>query len=288
MTTAWESQLGTPRPPKRRRGKALVAALSITLVGWSAVGCSPDSELSSAGNKVSAPVTSTTEAPPVTISRAAAAAAEAEVARAAEAEVILTDRETALFFIGVDGGCEGGNIERCIANYVAYLMPESPALAPALELADDLDRQAIDKEERRVRESVEAAEKAENERLTAEFVEAAKYAQAVQAAEKAENERLTAEFVKAAKYAQAVQAAEKAEAEARRIGKNLVAELCFGNGGTYQYWTNPPRAVVTSCYRSNQTSNGGRTGAICNDGWSSSATGRGACSSHGGVRYWTY
>ena len=260
-----------PRPPKRRHGKALVAALTITLVGWSAVGCSTDSELSSAGNRVSAPVTSTTEAPPVTISQAAAAAAEAEVARAAkaeaaraaEAEVISTDRETALFFIGVDGGCEGGNIERCIANYVAYLMPESPALAPALERADDLDRQAIDREERRVRESEEAAEKAENERLTAEFVAAAK-------------------------YAQAVQAAEKAEAEAHRIGKNLVAQRCFGNGGTYQFWTNPPRAEVTSCYRSNQTSNGGRTGAICNDGWRSSATGRGACSSHGGVRYWTY
>ena len=285
-----------PRPPKRRHGKALVAALTITLVGWSAVGCSTDSELSSAGNRVSAPVTSTTEAPPVTISRAAAAAAEAEVARAAkaeaaraaEAEVISTDRETALFFIGVDGGCEGGNIERCIANYVAYLMPESPALAPALERADDLDRQAIDREERRVRESEEAAEKAENERLTAEFVAAAKYAQAVQAAEKAENERLTAEFVAAAKYAQAVQAAEKAEAEAHRIGKNLVAQRCFGNGGTYQFWTNPPRAEVTSCYRSSQTSNGGRTGAICNDGWRSSATGRGACSWHGGVRYWTY
>jgi hypothetical protein len=33
---------------------------------------------------------------------------------------------------------------------------------------------------------------------------------------------------------------------------------------------------------------GGRTGAICRDGWSSSATGSGACSYHGGVAYWTY
>jgi hypothetical protein len=31
-----------------------------------------------------------------------------------------------------------------------------------------------------------------------------------------------------------------------------------------------------------------RIGAICNDGWHSSATGSGACSSHGGVRYWLY
>ena len=29
-----------------------------------------------------------------------------------------------------------------------------------------------------------------------------------------------------------------------------------------------------------------RVGAICNDGWRSSATGQGACSWHGGVRYW--
>ena len=30
-----------------------------------------------------------------------------------------------------------------------------------------------------------------------------------------------------------------------------------------------------------------RTGAVCRDGTSSSATGRGACSHHGGVSYWT-
>jgi uncharacterized protein YgiM (DUF1202 family) len=29
-----------------------------------------------------------------------------------------------------------------------------------------------------------------------------------------------------------------------------------------------------------------RTGAVCNDGTNSSATGRGACSHHGGVAYW--
>lgn len=31
-----------------------------------------------------------------------------------------------------------------------------------------------------------------------------------------------------------------------------------------------------------------RIGAICNDGWRSSATGRGACSHHGGVKHWLY
>ena len=36
------------------------------------------------------------------------------------------------------------------------------------------------------------------------------------------------------------------------------------------------------------TTTGGRTGAICRDGTRSSATGRGACSHHGGVAQWTY
>jgi hypothetical protein len=31
-----------------------------------------------------------------------------------------------------------------------------------------------------------------------------------------------------------------------------------------------------------------RIGAICSDGWESSATGRGACSWHGGVKEWLY
>ena len=31
-----------------------------------------------------------------------------------------------------------------------------------------------------------------------------------------------------------------------------------------------------------------RTGAVCNDGTTSTATGSGACSHHGGVKYWTY
>ncbi|MCW5953624.1 MAG: hypothetical protein KIT69_15320 [Propionibacteriaceae bacterium] len=33
---------------------------------------------------------------------------------------------------------------------------------------------------------------------------------------------------------------------------------------------------------------GSRVGAICRDGWDSSATGRGACSHHGGVRTWVH
>jgi len=33
---------------------------------------------------------------------------------------------------------------------------------------------------------------------------------------------------------------------------------------------------------------GHRVGAVCNDGWISSATGSGACSHHGGVNHWIY
>lgn len=31
-----------------------------------------------------------------------------------------------------------------------------------------------------------------------------------------------------------------------------------------------------------------RTGAVCKDGTTSTATGSGACSNHGGVAYWLY
>lgn len=50
--------------------------------------------------------------------------------------------------------------------------------------------------------------------------------------------------------------------------------------GTYIHWT------VRSYTYTPAPSSGYRTGAICRDGWRSSATGRGACSHHGGVAYW--
>ncbi len=40
--------------------------------------------------------------------------------------------------------------------------------------------------------------------------------------------------------------------------------------------------ILSGCGR------GKRVGAVCNDGWRSSATGSGACSHHGGVDYWIY
>ncbi len=50
--------------------------------------------------------------------------------------------------------------------------------------------------------------------------------------------------------------------------------------GTYIHWTER-----TYTYAPAPSSNY-RSGAICRDGWRSSATGRGACSHHGGVDYW--
>jgi len=41
--------------------------------------------------------------------------------------------------------------------------------------------------------------------------------------------------------------------------------------------------LFTSC-----NPKGKRIGAICEDGWKSSATGSGACSHHGGVDHWIY
>ena len=52
---------------------------------------------------------------------------------------------------------------------------------------------------------------------------------------------------------------------------------------TYVAPTTPQTNASTPTYN-----NGVRTGAICNDGWHSTATGRGACSHHGGVRNWLY
>lgn len=54
--------------------------------------------------------------------------------------------------------------------------------------------------------------------------------------------------------------------------------------GTYVHWT---EVVKNTTYTpAPGPSSGYRSGAVCRDGWISSATGRGACSHHGGVRYW--
>ena len=51
-------------------------------------------------------------------------------------------------------------------------------------------------------------------------------------------------------------------------------------------WTKVVRPTPVPQYNYPPPSSGARCGAICNDGWPSSATGRGACSHHGGVRVW--
>lgn len=48
-----------------------------------------------------------------------------------------------------------------------------------------------------------------------------------------------------------------------------------------------PAPAPTTATQSQPTSTT-RTGAICRDGWHSSATGSGACSHHGGVDHWLY
>ena len=49
-----------------------------------------------------------------------------------------------------------------------------------------------------------------------------------------------------------------------------------------------PQRVVPPAPAAPAAPSGGRTGAICRDGSRSSATGRGACSHHGGVAQWLY
>ncbi len=47
--------------------------------------------------------------------------------------------------------------------------------------------------------------------------------------------------------------------------------------------------VFVSCTKDSDCQNdpGKRSGAVCKDGTSSTATGSGACSGHGGVDHWT-
>ncbi len=52
-------------------------------------------------------------------------------------------------------------------------------------------------------------------------------------------------------------------------------------GYVYQQYVKKGKAKV-------YTTTGGRIGAVCKDGTRSSATGRGACSHHGGVSRWIY
>jgi hypothetical protein len=48
------------------------------------------------------------------------------------------------------------------------------------------------------------------------------------------------------------------------------------------------QAMAELLYKKSRKTKEYRIGAICSDGWESSATGRGACSWHGGVEEWLY
>jgi hypothetical protein len=53
-------------------------------------------------------------------------------------------------------------------------------------------------------------------------------------------------------------------------------------------YTPPSNPVYHKSHTNTSASTTMRTGAVCRDGKTSRATGRGACSHHGGVAYWTY
>lgn len=48
----------------------------------------------------------------------------------------------------------------------------------------------------------------------------------------------------------------------------------------------PTGSNNSSATYQSETGDCNRVGAICNDGWESTATGQGACSHHGGVKVW--
>jgi hypothetical protein len=74
---------------------------------------------------------------------------------------------------------------------------------------------------------------------------------------------------------------------ARKEVKNEITKAPVAKVTQIGTYVTPPPAPVTPAPAPQIRSNV-RTGAICEDGWHSSATGRGACSHHGGVAYWLY
>ena len=79
-----------------------------------------------------------------------------------------------------------------------------------------------------------------------------------------------------------------------RQAKTKALAECNSDPNKFDCWYDeyPGTTVHWSYYTSTPTTTPApsapsvRSGAVCNDGWISSATGRGACSHHGGVRYW--
>lgn len=72
--------------------------------------------------------------------------------------------------------------------------------------------------------------------------------------------------------------------------KQTALQECYADSSKFDCWYDeyPGTTLHWSYWDYNNTpdTNSYRSGAICKDGWRSNATGRGACSHHGGVLYW--
>ncbi len=72
--------------------------------------------------------------------------------------------------------------------------------------------------------------------------------------------------------------------------KQTALQECYADGSKFDCWYDeyPGTTLHWSYWTYNEPPSASqyRSGAICRDGWHSSATGRGACSHHGGVLYW--
>lgn len=70
--------------------------------------------------------------------------------------------------------------------------------------------------------------------------------------------------------------------------KDASLKECYADPDKFDCWYDEyPGTTLHWSYWVHNTP-GGRSGAICRDGWRSTATGKGACSHHGGVSYWLY
>lgn len=72
--------------------------------------------------------------------------------------------------------------------------------------------------------------------------------------------------------------------------KQTALQECYADSSKFDCWYDdyPGTTLHWSywVYNNSPNTNSYRSGAICKDGWRSNATGRGACSHHGGVLYW--
>lgn len=72
--------------------------------------------------------------------------------------------------------------------------------------------------------------------------------------------------------------------------KQTALQKCYADSSKFDCWYDdyPGTALHWSywAYNDSPSTNSYRSGAIYKDGWRSKATGRGACSHHGGVLYW--